>query len=89
MTWPVTLKMHLGIVSTLQEVESLSEEYDPYVLDGTTSLINLIEDEIILELPVVPVHDDSVCQLPQEYQRREQETVHPFALLEKLRRKHE
>ena len=92
---PMILTLHvnvaLGIVRALDEAEQLPDEYEPLVLASVTegqSLAAIIEDELLLALPVVPLHEEAQCpvrtatldtivaeDLPPEGKRR------PFAVL--------
>ncbi|ADU68794.1 23S rRNA accumulation protein YceD [Pantoea sp. At-9b] len=81
-------------VSTEEQAEALPEAYEPVDVDdfGEIDLLAVIEDEIILALPVVPVHDSEHCevsdadmvfgQLPAEAEK-----PNPFAVLASLKRK--
>ncbi|MTD39898.1 23S rRNA accumulation protein YceD [Erwinia sp. CPCC 100877] len=77
-----------------EQAEALPEAYDPIEVNdfGEIDLLALVEDEIILSLPVVPVHDSEHCEvseadmvfgeLPDEAQK-----PNPFAVLASLKRK--
>ena len=77
-----------------EQAEALPEAYEPIQVNefGEIDLLALVEDEIILALPVVPVHDSEHCevseadmvfgQLPDEAQK-----PNPFAVLASLKRK--
>lgn len=54
----------LGIVTTLDEADALPELYEPVLTKANRlALRDLIEDEIILNLPIIPKHDPKVCKL--------------------------
>lgn len=77
-----------------EKAEALPEQYEPVYVDefGEINLLGMLEDEIILSLPVVPVHDSEHCEvseadmvfgeLPEEAQK-----PNPFAVLASLKRK--
>ena len=77
-----------------QTAEALPEAYEPIEVNefGEMNLLAMVEDEIILALPVVPVHDSEHCEvseadmvfgeLPEEAQK-----PNPFAVLASLKRK--
>lgn len=81
-------------VSNEEQAEALPEAYEPIDVDdfGEIDLLAVVEDEIILALPVVPVHDSEHCevseadmvfgQLPAEVEK-----PNPFAVLASLKRK--
>jgi uncharacterized protein len=52
----------LAMVADEQAAASLAERYDPLLVgDEPISLAEIIEDELILELPMVPRHELSAC----------------------------
>ncbi|NDJ58156.1 23S rRNA accumulation protein YceD [Enterobacteriaceae bacterium 4M9] len=81
-------------VVTDEQAEALPEAYEPIQVNefGEIDLLAMVEDEIILSLPVVPVHDSEHCEvsdadmvfgeLPDEAQK-----PNPFAVLASLKRK--
>ena len=48
-----------------EQAEALPEAYEPIEVNefGEIDLLALVEDEIILSLPVVPVHDSEHCEV--------------------------
>lgn len=94
MRLPIDSEFRLGFVSDEVQAERLSSEYEPYeVGDEPVFLKDLIEDELILSLPVIPRHDPGSCAaaMPEQTDgdRNEesgaQEKVNPFAVLAKLK----
>lgn len=81
----------LGVVTKLEEAKQLPEQYDPVLLqDGQLALRDLIEDELILNLPIIPKHGPEFCrlQLPVHDSGWEQgEDKNPFRVLELLKHK--
>ena len=81
----------LGVVKTLDEANALPEHYEPALAtEGSLALRELIEDEIILNLPIIPRHEPDVCkvQLPFVDAGWEQgEGDNPFHVLESLKQK--
>jgi uncharacterized protein len=54
----------LGIVNTLEEVNDLPEHYEPALTSGgQLALRELIEDELILNLPIIPRHELDTCKV--------------------------
>lgn len=81
-------------VSTDEQAEALPEAYEPIDVDdfGEVDLLAVIEDEIILALPVVPVHDSEHCEVSEADMvfgklPAEAEKPNPFAVLASLKRK--
>lgn len=81
----------LGIVNTLDEANALPERYEPALAhDGSLTLREMIEDEIILNLPIIPRHEPEDCKvkLPLKDAGWEQgKGENPFRVLESLKHK--
>lgn len=81
----------LGLVSTLDEANALPELYEPALAtEGSLALRELIEDEIILNLPIIPRHEPDECKvkLPLADAGWEQgEGENPFHVLKSLKHK--
>src|SRR3990167_8365126 len=79
----------LAIVRTLEEANDLPESYEPaLVKDGYLALRELIEDEIILNLPLIPKHSPEQCHVrlsmtDAEWEQSKQQG--PFHVLESLK----
>lgn len=81
-------------VTSDEQAEALPEHYEPIEVNefGEIDLLAMVEDEIILSLPVVPVHDFEHCEvsdadrvfgeLPEEAQK-----PNPFSVLASLKHK--
>lgn len=80
-----------GIVSTDAEAEKLPKGYDPLIVkDGILSLQTIIEDELIIGLPIVPVHPADDCPIKMPYVldvEAEADKNNPFKVIELLRTK--
>lgn len=83
----------LGIVQSEEEADDLPERYDPLVIKGNELLIqDIIEDELIVSLPIVPMHEPNVCKVRLPYMAKsdgmsEIEKDNPFKVIELLREK--
>ena len=96
-------KVSLAIVYDNDQANELPSHYEPLVLNDEEELVSLpelIEDEILLALPSVPLHEPDECQLEetaavgidgagqkQTPDKTEPQKASPFAVLEKLRNK--
>lgn len=57
MDLPLEVAIHLAFVESMEQVDTLSGEYDPFMLEEKKiSLNQLIEDELLLALPDFPRH---------------------------------
>ena len=62
MTLSINKEMLIAFVRSNYEAEQLPEDYDPFVVDQTPiALIDVIEDELILSLTQVPMHERQDC----------------------------
>ena len=76
------------------QAETLPEHYEPVLVNGfgEVDILALIEDEIILSLPIAPVHDSKHCEVSEADMvfgeiPAENEKPNPFAILVSLKNK--
>lgn len=90
---PVTVDSRLGLIRSEREESALPAGVEPVLVaeDDKLSPIDLIEDELLLALPLVPVNPDS--ELPEEVTRppveevsAEERSDNPFAVLRELKK---
>jgi len=97
MSLQVKAPLLLGLVQGVEEAEQLPEEYDPWLVEeGRVQPQSLIEDELILALPQVPMHPSTeVCiagsldQAPRDAHTAKptgDETENPFQVLAQLKK---
>jgi uncharacterized protein len=81
----------LGLVTTLDEANALPEQYEPALAtEGSLALRDLIEDEIILNLPIIPRHEPEECKVKLPLVDSGWDQVrgeNPFQILESLKHK--
>ncbi|WP_455201295.1 YceD family protein [Kaarinaea lacus] len=99
MELPINAKVSLAFVATEEQAQDLPSHYEPMIVEEETSLSGLVEDEIILALPAVPLHEPEQCSVEGQYGGSVQDATtrsgtdsnterqNPFAVLEKLRKK--
>ncbi|WP_241087327.1 YceD family protein [Candidatus Vondammii sp. HM_W22] len=64
---PVNADMDLAIIEVFEEAEKLSPDCDPVLVnDGRIRLMDLLEDELLLAIPHMPMHDEAVCEVKLE-----------------------
>jgi uncharacterized protein len=84
--YELDLSFLLGIVSSEDEIEQLPEGYEPLLVDGEPLLTSVvIEDEILLDVPAVPVHRDGEACDSGYRNRPTPGRDNPFSVLEKLK----
>lgn len=88
---PVTVDRAFRFVPDEQTAAAQDDqsEEDLLALSSAFDLLELIEDELLMELPVAPRHD--VCPVPvpmtaadPQFEQQAEPAEHPFALLRKL-----
>lgn len=97
MDYPLQNEFRLALVHSDAEAERLPEEYDPQIVETTPMhMLDMIEDEILLSLPNIPMHDKAVCSIRPIHenielvgqQKEASVKTNPFAVLEKLKKDH-
>ncbi|MBI5627159.1 MAG: DUF177 domain-containing protein [Nitrosomonadales bacterium] len=61
------------------------EELDSILADTHLKVLDLLEEEILLSLPIAPKHELGACQAT-DGENAQKEEQHPFAVLAKLKR---
>ncbi|VAX09774.1 hypothetical protein MNBD_GAMMA26-1204 [hydrothermal vent metagenome] len=93
---PLMSQLNIALVKGLAEAERLPEYYDPLLLnEPRIRLLDVVEDELLLSLPQVPIHAAGECN-PESYQALAQDGAgqgeltagsSPFAVLAELKQK--
>lgn len=87
MSWPVSSHTQIALVAQADDAERVPPEFEPVIAaEGRISVRDLVEEELLLGLPVVPLHaDPAECDAPPDEPDDELiETQKPFANLGKL-----
>jgi uncharacterized protein len=80
-----------GIVSNEEKAKKLPKRYDPlFVTDDNLNIKDIVEEELIINLPIVPMHcsDDCKVHLPIVVTADPEASVeadHPFKVIELLK----
>lgn len=82
--WVVRSDVNLGVVATVDEALLLPDSIDPLLVRAGTevSLIDIVQDELLLGIPVIPQHQDCNFSTPAI---AVPERPHPFAGLAQLK----
>jgi uncharacterized protein len=85
--FPVDIRFCLGIVSSEAEIDRLPGGYEPLLVSGEPlRTLEVVEDEVLLAIPAVPVHDQDAGGCRMAYQNPAQpERESPFAILKNLK----
>ena len=87
---PVKVTQRLGLIRDEDEESSLPEEYEALLVpeDGQLRPLDLVEDELVLALPVVPMAPGSEpVERTWSASEEEQQAASPFAALASLKKK--
>ncbi|WP_163833911.1 YceD family protein [Spartinivicinus ruber] len=94
-TLGVTVEVLLAVVWSDESGKQLPDYLDPIVVaDEHLSLARLIDEELILNLPIVPAHEDPICQPQMEWLDPDavddstisEQPKNPFAVLASLKK---
>lgn len=91
--FPVRVETLFGLIEHESQAERLPEDYEPLLLgDAPMSPLELVEDELILALPVVARHEHNDPDCRPQSMRAQDETAaqgegrpNPFAVLSQLK----
>lgn len=92
-SWSANCEVRLALIPAVIPRERLESGYEPLVAqeDSPLSLVAMVEDELILALPIVPMHPENLCPKtvvvgpPVDPDLDAQES--PFAVLKNLKRR--
>lgn len=91
LSMPLDIAFRLGIVRSNEAASKLHERYEPLLVGSEpTRIAEIVADEVLLALPLVPMHgEDALCKaLVTAYRPPESETrENPFAVLAGLKQK--
>jgi uncharacterized protein len=84
--WPLRLQFRLGIVSDEAGIDRLPDGYEPLLVQfEPLKTAEVVEDEILLAVPTVPMHQGAQ-RCDSGYRNRPvAERDNPFAVLDKLK----
>lgn len=87
--FPVRMTQRLGLVRDEAEESALPPDYEALLVPGDGQLhpLDLVEDELVLAVPVVPVNPDAP-EVQAEWPAREEEvaSANPFSALATLKK---
>lgn len=85
---PLQNKVNIGIVADKTEAERLPRHFEPLIIvDSLISLPSLIEDEVLLGLPMAPAHKIDQCPSRQLIKDHTATKHNPFEALKDLKLK--
>ena len=87
----IRLVQQLGLITSEAQEDALPEQMEPLLVpeSGEMPAIDLVEDELILAVPVVPMNPDSELPSQEWHEEEEEESVdgsrNPFGVLAQLK----
>lgn len=92
---PIETGVSLGFVTNDDQAGNLAQGFEPYIVDDEiVTLADIVEDELILALPIVAMHEEQGCEPVLEQLQTEAEQIeqtedkpNPFAVLSDLKLK--
>jgi uncharacterized protein len=90
MDYPLATQFRLGLVLSQAAAGELPDRYEPLLVTREpTRIAEVVSDEVLLALPIVPMHDEhSECRaLTDDYAPVADERENPFAVLAQLKQK--
>ncbi len=80
----ITTRLLLRNQASLDALDDEEEMFDSILADAQMDILDLLQDEIVLSLPIAPKHQIGDCQAADGKQSAK-ETTHPFAALAGLK----
>jgi len=89
-SYPVMGEFTSALVTSDKVATQLPKHYEPLIVnEGALVVSQVIEDELILSLPIVPMHDSQTCHIKLPYAAagpKEEEKPNPFKAIEALKK---
>ncbi len=92
LTYKVDADFLSGLVKTEDEAKELPDAYEPVLAeDGMVVLHDIVEDELIVGLPIIPMHDPKDCKIKSPTvtivgsEQEQERGDNPFKVIEFLR----
>lgn len=87
--YPLASEFSFGLVTTEEEANKLTSSYDPVIVKEDTLMVkDLIEEELIINLPIVAMHVENECRVKLPFVAAEgnnKGTKNPFDIIKSLR----
>jgi len=86
MRYQLNAIIKMAIVSNETEAENLPAEFEACIDTGVpVKLRDFIEDELLLAMPLVPLHEEQECPAADKFNHLETAKENPFAELKNLK----
>ncbi len=90
MTLPLALNIRVNFLRR-EDSQELAANLDTISVDETINFYRLVEDEVLLAIPMIPKHEKGDCPAMKYINgaaKTVEKTDKPFAVLEQIKRKH-
>lgn len=85
MSWPVASRTRVAIVSDAQAADRVAPDFETVIAPtGRIAVGELVEEELLLGLPIVPLHADGEACGAEPEDEPDEKTQKPFAGLAEL-----
>ncbi len=85
----VSGRFNFGLVLDEEEMQGLPTDLEAYLIEGDEqSIIGLLEDELLLSLPIAVMHEEECSEFLKkhnEQKQAEKEASSPFAVLKEMK----
>jgi len=93
MQYPIVAEFRLALLRHESEAENIPDEYEPLIVTTVpVRTVDILEDELILSLPVIAKHQhDCLAELNSKDETGQEtsvDTQNPFAVLAELKKEH-
>ena len=93
--FPLRAQISLLLVQDEEAEKQVSSEYDAFFInegEDTLLLHELVEDELLLCLPAIPMHEEGCCTVPEHARKHGESSkikpeINPFQVLAELKKK--
>ena len=83
LVFPLSIDVELALTQDPREIEQAEDEVDRVLASRAMSVAQLVEDEVLLALPMVPRHDRCAAEIPAGRDMK----ASPFSVLTELKRR--
>jgi uncharacterized protein len=82
----INTRLLLRDQKSLDALNDADDEFDSILADTHMNILDLLEDEVLLSLPIAPRHELGACQAKADVNAAPRGEKYPFAVLDSLKR---
>jgi uncharacterized protein len=82
---PLSAQVHVELLNDPEE-QVRDADYEPFAPEGKLTIAELVENELLLLVPIAPVHPYGVCGIAEQFEAKPEDSRRPspFAALKDL-----